>query len=99
MEENYTVSAQVIDKSQRKAAQHDAWPVDGAAPTAAWQPGEPVRDTVPLTVFPDAAPGPYHVRIAVYVLQEGEIQHLPVTPPGGQMQASHVKLTPVRVTP
>jgi hypothetical protein len=99
MEENYTVSAQVIDDLQRKAAQHDGWPLEGAAPTAGWQPGEPVQDTIPLTVSSDATPGPYHVRIAVYIHREGEIQHLPVTPPGGQMQASHVTLTPVRVAP
>jgi hypothetical protein len=99
MESNYTVSAQVIDPAQRKAAQHDSWPLEGAAPTAAWQKGERVTDTIPLTIFPDAAAGPYDVRIAVYVHQGSEIFHLPVTPPGGRMQASHVTLTRVRVTP
>lgn len=99
MEENYTVSAQVIDASQRKAAQHDSWPVEGGAPTAAWQPGDIITDVVRLDVFPDAAAGPYGVRIAVYAHQGGEIKHLPVTPPGGRMQASHITLTQVRVTP
>lgn len=99
MENNYTISAQLIDDSQRKAAQHDSWPLDGAAPTAAWQPGEAMTDTIPLVTFPDAAAGPYDVRIAVYLHQEGKIKHLPVTPPGGRMQASHVTLTQVRVTP
>ena len=99
MEKNYTVSTQSIGPSQRKAAQHDSWPLEGAAPTAAWQPGETVTDVVPLDVFPDAAVGPYDVRIAVYLHRDGEIKHLPVTPPGGRMQASHVNLTQVRVTP
>ncbi len=100
MDNNYTVSAQVIDPTtQRKAAQHDSWPLEGAAPTAAWQKEERVTDTIPLTIFPDAAAGPYDVRVAVYVHQGGEISHLPVTPPGGRMQASHVTLTRVRVTP
>lgn len=99
METNYTVSAQLIDPSQRKAAQDDGWPQGGAAPTAAWQPGEVITDTIPLTVFPDASAGAYHVRIAVYVHEEGEIGHLPVTPPGGRMQTTHIKLTQVRVTP
>jgi len=99
MEDNYTVSAQLIDASQRKAAQHDSWPLDGAALTAAWQPGERVTDTIPLAVFPDAGAGPYDLRIAVYVHQEGEITHLPVTPPGGRMQANQITLSQVRVTP
>jgi 4-amino-4-deoxy-L-arabinose transferase-like glycosyltransferase len=99
MENNYTVSAQLIDDSQRKAAQHDGWPLDGAAPTAAWQPGHSVRDDISLTIFPNAAAGPYDVRIAVYVQREGKLHHLPVTPPGGRMQANHITLTQVRVTP
>jgi hypothetical protein len=99
MESNYTVSAQLIDASQRKAAQHDSWPLDGAAPTAAWETGDTVRDVVPLTVFPDAAAGPYGVQVAVYLHQEDDIRHLPVTPPDGRMQTNHVTLTQVRVTP
>jgi hypothetical protein len=99
MERNYTVSAQLIDETQRKAAQHDSPPLEGAAPTSTWKPNQTVIDEVPLSVFQDAAAGPYGVRIAVYVHEEGAISHLPVTPPGGQMQANHVKLTQVRVTP
>ena len=99
MEKNYTVSAQLIDEDQRKAAQHDSPPLEGAAPTTTWEPNQTVVDDVPLTVFQDAAAGPYNVRIAVYVHEEGAISHLSVTPPGGQMQANHVKLTQVRVIP
>ena len=99
MEANYTVSAQLVDPQQRKAAQVDAWPQDGAAPTAAWTPGEAVVDVRRLAVYPDAPPGVYDVRIAVYVLQEGEIVHLPVVPDVGGMLADHVLLTKVRVVP
>jgi hypothetical protein len=99
MEDNYTVSAQLIDEAQRKAAQHDSPPLEGAAPTTAWTPDQTVVDDVPLTIFQDTAAGPYSVRIAVYTHKDGGISHLPVTPPGGQMQASHVKLTQVRVIP
>jgi 4-amino-4-deoxy-L-arabinose transferase-like glycosyltransferase len=99
MAHNYTVSAQLIDPAQRKAAQHDSWPMEGAAPTAAWSPGQTVVDAIPLTIFPDAPAGPYRVRIAVYRQVEGEILHMPVTPPGGRMQADHITLTAVRVTP
>ncbi|MGD8965948.1 MAG: DUF2142 domain-containing protein [Anaerolineae bacterium] len=99
MEHNYTVSAQLVDPAQRKAAQHDSWPLDGNAPTATWTPAQPVVDGIPLTIFPDAPARPYSVRIAVYRHQGGEIVHVPVTPPGGRMQASHITLTTVRVTP
>jgi 4-amino-4-deoxy-L-arabinose transferase-like glycosyltransferase len=99
MEHNYTVSAQLVDPAQRKAAQQDGWPLDGNAPTAGWDRGQTVVDAIPLTVFADAPPGPYSVRIAVYRQHEGEILHLPVTPPAGRMQADHITLTVVRVTP
>ena len=99
MDTNYTVSSQIIDGSQRKAAQNDRWPKGGAAPTAAWEPRSIIADSVPLTVFPDAAGGSYEVRVAVYVHQDDGIEHLPVTPPGGQMQASHISLTKIRVAP
>jgi hypothetical protein len=99
MEHNYTVSAQLVDPTQHKAAQRDGWPLDGNAPTAAWSPGETVVDARPLAIFPDARAGPYSVRIAVYRQEEGEIVHLPVTPPGGRMQADHITVTAVRVSP
>jgi len=99
MEANYTISTQLVGGAQRKAAQRDGWPLDGGAPTAAWKPGQKIADTRSLVVFPDAPPGVYDVRIAVYVLEGEKIAHLPVISEGGQMLSNHVMLTPVRVTP
>ena len=99
MEVNYTVSVQLVDPQQRKAAQNDGWPQGGGAPTAAWEAGSLVVDGRPLGVYPDASPGVYDLRVAVYVLEEGEIVHLPVIPEGGAMLADHVVLTRVRVMP
>jgi 4-amino-4-deoxy-L-arabinose transferase-like glycosyltransferase len=99
METNYTISAQLVDKTQRKAAQRDGWPLDGDAPTAAWKPGQKIAEARSLTIFPDAPPGVYDVRIAVYVLEEEKIVHLPVISEGGQMLSNYVALTRVRVTP
>ena len=99
MDANYTVSTQLVDASQRKAAQLDGWPADGAAPTATWEPGRLQTDVRPLEVYADAPPGPYDVRLAVYVLQDGAIVHLPVIPTGGRMASDHVVLTRVRVGP
>ena len=94
---DYTVSTQFVDAAQRKAAQQDAWPQGGAAPTSIWQPGQVIVDVRKLAIFPDAPAGTYDVRVVAYVLEEGEITHLPVIPGGGQMLGSHVVLTGVRV--
>ncbi|HEY75198.1 MAG TPA: glycosyltransferase family 39 protein [Thermoflexia bacterium] len=99
MDVNYTISAQLIDAQQRKAAQSDGWPRGGEAPTAAWQPGEIVADPRSLEIAPDAPPGVYALRIVVYVLQEEEIVHLPMIPEGGRMLENYVVLTKVRVVP
>jgi hypothetical protein len=99
METNYTISTQLADAAQVKAAQRDGWPVDGAAPTAAWEPGEVIADVRALTIYPDAPPGAYDLQVVVYVQEEGEIVRLPVIPTSGEMLASHVLLTKVRVLP
>lgn len=99
MDVNYTISAQLVDAGQRKAAQVDTWPLAGAAPTATWEPGQVLADTYALAIFPDAPPGVYDLRVAVYVLQEGTIVHVPVIPAGGRMLSNHQVLTRVRVVP
>jgi hypothetical protein len=99
METNHTVSTQLVDAAQVKAAQHDGWPVDGAAPTAAWEPGAVITDVRALTIYPDAPPGAYDLQVVVYVQEEGKIVRLPVIPTSGDMLASHVLLTKVRVAP
>jgi 4-amino-4-deoxy-L-arabinose transferase-like glycosyltransferase len=99
MDVNYTVSVQLVDAGQRKAAQRDGWPLDGAAPTAAWEPGQMLVDPYALAVSQDASPGIYDVQIVVYVVEEGSIARLPVIPAGGQMLSEHVVLTRVRVVP
>jgi len=97
MDADYTVSTQLVDAGQRKAAQRDGWPLEGAAPTAAWEPGQMLIDPYTLEVFSDAPPGVYDVRVAVYLFEEGGITHLPVIPADGRMLSEHVTLTRVRV--
>jgi 4-amino-4-deoxy-L-arabinose transferase-like glycosyltransferase len=99
MEANYTVSAQFVDVDQRKAAQSDGWPQDGAAPTTVWQAGQTIVDARALTVSADAPPGVYDVRLAVYVAGDDGIVHLPVVSERGAQLADHVVLTRVRVAP
>lgn len=97
MDTNYTVSAQLVDHTQRKAAQHDSWPQEGAAPTTAWQPGQLVVEQRALPVYPDAPSGSYDLQVTVYVLQGEEIVRLPLISATGAQLEDHVVLTRVRV--
>jgi 4-amino-4-deoxy-L-arabinose transferase-like glycosyltransferase len=99
MDVNYTVSAQYVDAGQRKAAQQDGWPSNGSAPTSSWESGQTLIDTHALAIYPDAVPGVYDVRVVVYASEDGHIEHLPTVAVDGQMQATHVALTTVRVLP
>ena len=98
MSTNYTVSAQLVNDEQVKAAQDDAWPAGGGAPTAAWPAEETIEDEHTLSVSPDATPGIYNVLIAVYAFdeEEGQIVHLPVMR-GHDMPTDNEVLTRVRV--
>lgn len=96
--ENYTISTQLVDVHQRKAAQQDSWPHEGTLPTLMWRPGEVIVEERRLRIYPDAPVGAYAVRVVVYVLDDqGRIVHLPVTPSGGRMQSTFIELTTVRV--
>jgi hypothetical protein len=99
MDVDYTVSVQLVDAAQHKAAQRDGWPLEGSVPTSTWEPDQLHIDPYALEVFPDATPGVYDLRVAVYVLEDGSIVHVPVIPAGGQMLADHQILTRVRVLP
>jgi 4-amino-4-deoxy-L-arabinose transferase-like glycosyltransferase len=108
METNYTISAQLVDAAQRKAAQYDAPPSvppnggdegGGDAPTAAWKPGQKIADARALIIFPDTPAGFYDAWVAVYTSQEGKLVHLPVISESGEMLSNHIVLTRVRVMP
>jgi 4-amino-4-deoxy-L-arabinose transferase-like glycosyltransferase len=99
METNYTISAQLIDHRQQKAAQMDSWPQDGDAPTVAWKRGSRIIDKRSLTISQDAPPGEYNLRVAVYDIENGKIVHLSTISQQGEMLSNYVKLTRFRVTP
>ena len=98
MATNYSISTQFVEENGVKAAQKDAWPLDGAAPTVLWEPGNLIQETRELVIFNDTPPGVYDVYVTVYPSDDPE-ELLVVTPPGGRMQTDHVVLTTIRVLP
>ncbi len=95
---DYTISVQLIDDQWRKAAQSDAWPLDGQAPTSSWEIGERIVETRTLTVDPEAEPSPYRLRVAVYrPTEDGTLDHLPVSLRREDMPTQALILTTLRV--
>ena len=69
---------------------------------AGWAGGESpgtIADARALAVSADVPPGVYDVRLAVYVVGDAGIVHLPVVSERGAQLADHVTLTRVRVVP
>ncbi len=98
VDDDYTVSVQLIDSQWHKAAQSDTWPQNGAAPTSTWSSGQTFVEQRHLDIAPDVAPNAYDLRIALYRIDEsGELIHLPVTWHQGQMPTQSITLTRIRV--
>jgi hypothetical protein len=99
MERNYTISAQLVNEAQVKAAEDSNWPLKGDAPTMLWEPGDLLEDPKTLAVRADAPPGVYDVQINVFKKQDEEFIYLPVISDRGEMLSNHILLTQVRVEP
>ena len=98
VEHDYTISIQFIDDSWRKAAQSDAWPDEGRAPTSSWETGARLVETRTLTLDPETEPGAYSLRIAIYrVDEDNELVHLPVVQTDEGMPSRALTLTSLRV--
>jgi 4-amino-4-deoxy-L-arabinose transferase-like glycosyltransferase len=61
-----TVSVQLLNAAGRLAAQLDAVPQDGRAPTTGWLPGEVIPDPHTLRLPVNLPPGRYTLAVAVY---------------------------------
>lgn len=79
---DYSVSVFLTDEEGRQVAQHDSSPLEGEAPTSAWQPGEVYYDAHRLHVPADLAPGTYRLGVRVYWYGDGE--PLPVSEDGAE---------------
>jgi 4-amino-4-deoxy-L-arabinose transferase-like glycosyltransferase len=95
---DYTISVQLIDAHWNKAGQSDSWPLDGEAPTSAWKTGRTIEERRTLEIGPDAVPGTYDLRLAIYYVDEsGDLVHLPVRLSNDTMATKSVVLTTIRV--
>jgi hypothetical protein len=77
MQTDYTVFVQLLNSSGQVAAQIDAPPLAGAAPTTTWLPGEILTDAYSLTLPADLPPGNYHLITGLYNAVTAE--RLPIT--------------------
>ena len=70
MEADYTVFVHLLDENGQLVSQNDARPRRSAYPTAWWEAGEVVEDTISLdlTAVP---PGAYTLTIGLYELATG----------------------------
>ncbi len=64
--DDYIVSLQLLDDKANKYAQSDSAPVNGNAPTSAWQPGSTITDTHVLQINPQTPPGVYKLQLVLY---------------------------------
>jgi hypothetical protein len=97
MEDDYTVSVQLVGPDGRLYGQTDTWPVQGTLPTSEWVPDQRVVDPYQVTLDAGAPPGDYQVGIVVYLL--GTQARLPVVDALGAAKGDIVWLGELRVIP
>jgi hypothetical protein len=68
MEEDYTITVQLLGPDGRLHGQVDAWPVQGTMPTSRWLPGQEITDPYQVALLPGSPPGQYQVIVGIYLL-------------------------------
>ena len=96
MEEDYTVTVQLLGPDGRLHGQVDAWPVQGTFPTSQWVPGQVVTDPYQVLLAGDAPPGRYQVVVGWYLLRT--MERLPVVNEAGRAIADHAVVGELLVT-
>lgn len=84
----YTVFVHVLDANGKVIGQQDAQPLEGEAPTTAWQSGEYLADTYAFDLAPDALRGAASIEIGFYDSATG--QRLSVTEENGNESGDHL---------
>ena len=90
----YTVFTHLVGPDGGLIGQQDNMPLQDAAPTTCWVPGEILADPYGIPTSPQAAAGEYALEVGLYVLQTGE--RLPVRGPAATGEGS-VVLTSIPV--
>lgn len=68
----YLVFVQLLDATDRKAAQWDGAAGGDWYPTSVWQPGQQIWQDVPLQIAADAPPGSYRLIAGLYNPADGQ---------------------------
>ena len=74
IEEDYTVTVQLLDANGRLVDQDDGVPANGARPTSAWRPGEVIADQHALSKLASLPSGDYTLVVGLY--QQPSLQRL-----------------------
>jgi len=69
---NYTIFAHLVDADGQIIAQQDQQPLGGRYPTAVWQPGEVVSDTISIAAPAEASGKEICLRLGMYDLRSLE---------------------------
>ncbi|MEM7028328.1 MAG: glycosyltransferase family 39 protein [Chloroflexota bacterium] len=72
IENDYTITMQILNANNQVLAQRDAQPLEGAAPTTSWTIGEIITDQTTLMTPADLGPAPHRLLIALYRPETGE---------------------------
>jgi len=86
----YTVFVHLLGANGKVIGQKDAQPMNGDAPTDAWQEKEYIADSYTFDVTPDAPRGAASLEIGLYDSATG--QRLPVTDPNGNPLGDHLQI-------
>ena len=92
---DYTVFTQLLDGTGARVTGHDGLPVEGAAPTSTWQPGQLIVDQHRLPLPTDLAPGVYHLTTGMYDATLNRLAFL--NPSGEPLPEDAIPLTAVEL--
>ena len=99
MQQDYTISVQLIDDQWHKAAQADSWPLEGSAPTSSWKVGQRLTEERVLNIASDASAKVYDLRLSAYHhTEEGTLKQLPISWQPHQVPVANITLTKIRVS-
>jgi 4-amino-4-deoxy-L-arabinose transferase-like glycosyltransferase len=72
VDQDYTVFVQLLNSAGQVVSQVDMQPLEGAAPTTTWLPGEILTDPYTLQLPPNLPPGEYRLITGMYYAPTGQ---------------------------